>query len=170
MKVFVRFFFAVLLLAIMPNRLPAPIVETPEQPTPTPESEQPAKPKKTRSKANASESEPTAKPERKSSAPSTRHGPAHFAGTWSGTISQGILGKVTIKLVINANATTVTDNSAMYPCKIEGNTLTWHAGWLKEIAWTFTPNSDGQTATATSNSPLGVNGTATFYRQRSQRK
>jgi hypothetical protein len=140
-------------------------VETPEQATPAPESEQPAKPKKTRSKRNASESESPGKSERKDSAASTPHGPAHFAGTWTGTISQGILGKVPTRLMINASATSVTDNSATYPCKIEGNTLRWHAGWLKEIAWTLTPSNDGQTATATSISPLGVNGTSTFYRQ-----
>jgi hypothetical protein len=35
-------------------------------------------------------------------------------------------------------------------------------GWLKEIAWTLTPNSDGQTTVATSKSVLSVSGTATF--------
>jgi hypothetical protein len=154
------------ILLITTQRLPAPIVESLEQATPAPESEQPVKSKKKRSKADASESEPGAKSERNSSDVSTPHGPSHFAGTWTGTISQGILGKVATKLVINSSATSVTDKSATYPCRIEGNMLTWHAGWLKEIVWTFTPNKGGQTALATSKSPLGVNGTATFYRQR----
>jgi len=47
---------------------------------------------------------------------------------------------------------------------LNGNTLSWQAGLLNEIAWTLTPNSDGRTALATPHSGLGVNGSATFRR------
>jgi hypothetical protein len=41
---------------------------------------------------------------------------------------------------------------------------TWKDGLFNEITWTFTPNSDGNTAQVTSKSGLGVNGNSTFHR------
>src|SRR6185437_1011728 len=98
-KTFVLFLTATLFL-MMAHRLPAPISEIPESPTPV--REQQARPKKTQSKSKTAESEPKAK-----SAPPARQGPARFAGTWTGTIHQGILGTPQVKLVINNNATSV---------------------------------------------------------------
>lgn len=47
---------------------------------------------------------------------------------------------------------------------VSGNMMTWHAGWLSEITWTFAPAADGKTAAVTSKSGLGVNGASTFRR------
>ena len=158
---------ATCLLLITPHRLPAPIQEIPESPTPAPEDE--AKPKKAQSKPRAAESEQKTKSAPKPSGAAMPSGPARFAGTWTGTINQGILGNIEVSLVIDARGTSVKDITKMgsftHPATINGNTMTWRAGWLKEIEWTFTPSGDGKTAAVTSKSGLGVNGASTFHRK-----
>lgn len=54
------------------------------------------------------------------------------------------------------------------PATVNGNTITWKAGWFNETTWTLTPQKDGTTALVTSKSGLGVNGTATFSRAQSE--
>jgi hypothetical protein len=146
------------------HRLPAPIQEVPESPTPV---EEQAKPKKSRSKSRSVESEPKAKPS--PSAASIAQGPARFAGTWAGTINQGILGDLQMTLVINATATSVKEISKGatfdHPIILSGNMRTWKGRCLNEITWTFTPAGDGKTAAVTSKSGLGVNGASIFRRQ-----
>ena len=150
---------------------PAPIVEE-EKPTPAPSAAQSEAPKrKHSSKSKAVSEEPSsAKIEtraRPTAAP-TLQGPARFAGTWTGKINSGVVGNIQIKLVTSADARSVTDSSnyggTTYATRLKGNTLDWHAGWLKEITWTLTPNPDGQTAAVTSKSVLGVVTSATFSR------
>jgi len=162
-----RIFLSLIALCVFAHRLPAPIQEIPESPTPAPE--QQMKPKKTQSKSKAVESEPKIKSEAKPSAKRAAQGPARFAGTWTGTINQGILGNIEISLVIDTTRISVKEISKVgtftHPATTNGNMLTWRAGWLNEIAWTFTPASDGKTAAATSKSGFGVNGAAIFRKQ-----
>jgi hypothetical protein len=154
------------LLLTTAHRLPAPIQEVPESPTPIPNER--AKPRKTQSKPKVIASEPTT---RSTPKPPTvvSPGPARFAGTWTGTINQGVLGNVAISLVINATGTSVQEISRTgtftRAATIDGNMMTWKAGWLSEIAWTLMPNNEGTTAAVTSKSAFGVNGSATFRRQ-----
>ncbi len=157
-----RLTIVVLLLGVIAQRSPAPIVETPDNPTPAPA--QAAAPKLKRPmkpKFQAS----TTKPSRQ--APATT-GPARFAGNWSGSISQGILGTLKVSFSINPSATSVKMSGTEKPATINGNTITWKAGWFSEMTWTLTPQKDGTTALVTSKSGLGVNGTATFSRGQSE--
>ena len=158
----------VLVLSILfatTHRVPAPIQEIPESPTPV--AKERAKPKETQSKSRSVESETT----NKSSSPviPLAQGPARFAGTWTGTINQGVLGDVAVSLTINSTGTSVQETSRVgtfnHPTTIGGNTMTWKSGWLSEIQWTLSPNNDGKTAAVTSKSAFGVNGSATFRRQ-----
>jgi hypothetical protein len=157
------FTIVILLVCVAAQRSPAPIVETPENPTPPPvEQSSPQKWKrsvKAKSETAATSKEPRQKP--------ATTGPARFAGTWSGTISQGILGHIKVSLSINAEGTIVRISSSDRPATVNGNTITWRSGWLNEITWTLTPEKGGTTALVTSNSALGVNGTATFTRTQS---
>jgi hypothetical protein len=149
------------------QRLPAPIQELPGSPTPA-ATEQP-KPRKSHPKSEKIEAEPKTKEPAKPSTASVSQGPARFAGTWSGTINQGILGNIPMTLVIDTGTRSVKEISKVgtftHPVTANGNMLAWRAGWLSEIAWTFVPNADGKTAAVTSKSPFGVNGSATFRKQ-----
>src|SRR6266581_1010172 len=168
MKLVRRICLICCLLAATAHRLPAPIVETEEKPTPAPEQSEAPQPKEkhSRAKSTTSSNEPLTKPEPRPAR--TREGPARFAGTWIGRINQGIFGNVEFTLVVNdaANAVRETSNGLHFthPAILNGNTVSWQAGLLNEVAWTLTPNSDGRTALATSHSGLGVNGSATFRR------
>ena len=164
--------FALVLFLISTHRVPAPIVEPEEKPTPAPEQSGAPKRKHSPKSKTVSEEPSSAKTEtraRPTAAPALQ-GPARFAGTWSGKINSGIVGNIQIKLVISADARSVTDSSSYggttYATRLNGNTLEWHAGWLKEITWTLTPNPDGQTAAVTSKSVLGVVTSATFSKSR----
>jgi hypothetical protein len=148
-----------LLFFITAHRLPAPISEVPENPTPAPE--QASKPKwkrsvKTKPRATSSDNESAKAP--------VSLGPGRFAGNWSGTISQGIWGNAKVALVINADGSSVKMTAGERPATVNGNVITWKSGLFNEIAWTLTPQGNGTTALVTSKSGLGVNGTATFSR------
>lgn len=164
------FLLAVLSILISAHRLPAPIREVPESPTPA--AAEQAKPKKTQSKSKVVEAEPRAKPTSKQYATPMLQGPARFAGTWTGTINQGILGTPQVKIIVNTNATSVTHSSDLggamgtHAATINSDTLKWHTGWgwLNGLAWTLRPNPDGQTAVARSKSLVSAHGPATFNR------
>jgi hypothetical protein len=150
--------FALLTLGL-PQPSPAPIVDTSENPTPAPE--QATIPKRSvKPKFQAL----TNKPTRQAPAPT---GPARFSGNWSGNISQGLFGTIKVSFSINASGTSVKISGAEKPATINGNTITWKAGWFNEVTWTLTPQRDGTSAIVTSKSGLGVNGTATFSRAQS---
>ena len=77
-------------------------------------------------------------------------------------------GNVKVPLVINADGSSVKMTAGERPATVNGNTITWKSGLFNEITWTLTPQSDGTTASVTSKSGLGVNGTATFTRTQNQ--
>ena len=160
-----RLAIVVLLLCVIAQRSPAPIVETPDNPTPPP-TEQSSTQKWKRPAKPRSETATTTSKESRQKPAST--GPARFAGNWSGSISQGILGTIKISFSINPAATSVRISGSEKPATINGNTITWKAGWFNEITWTLTPQRDGASALVTSKSGLGVNGTATFSRGQSE--
>jgi hypothetical protein len=155
-----RIVLVAILLELSAHRLPAPIIEAPENPTPAPE--QASKPKwKPRAKAKTSGGD------KESTKAPIAPGPGRFAGNWFGTISQGIWGDVKVPLVINANGSSVKMTAGERPATVNGDTITWKSGLFNEITWTLTPQKDGTTALVTSKSGLGVNGTATFSRTQS---
>jgi hypothetical protein len=109
----------VLLLTTQP--LPAPIQEIPDTPTPTP----------------TPQSQPSPFP---SNAPE-RADPARFAGTWTGTIKIGKQGDFDVTLVVDSEATSVTQKTNrspqhVHPTTISGRTLLWRGGDLNNVAWT----------------------------------
>jgi hypothetical protein len=153
------FIGCLLLLLVSAPRLPAPIVESDEKPTPKPaQSEAPrSAPKHSRKsevKSSGTESPPS-------------HGPVRFAGSWTGKISQGLLGHTPTTLAVSSDATSVTLShnfgGGSKPATASGGTLSWRSGLMGEITWTLTPNGDGQTARVTMKG-LVVNDTATFRR------
>jgi len=148
------------------HRLPAPIVEPPDQP---PAAEQPVKPKsKHRTKTTQSESSSKKKTDATSrSAPAPAlQGPARFAGAWSGQINQGITGHVIATFTVSPDATSVQISKnmggGMREATMNGDTISWHTGSLGGIT-TLTPNNDGQTAQVTLKGLFG-NTTATVRR------
>ena len=161
----VRLAIVVFLLCVIAQRSPAPIVETPDNPTPPP-TEQPPTQKWKRPAKPRSETATTTSKESRQKPAST--GPARFAGNWSGSISLGLVGMTKISFSINGSGTSVRFAGAEKPATINGNTITWKAGWFNEVTWTLTPQRDGTSALVTSKSALGVNGTATFSRGQSE--
>jgi hypothetical protein len=151
-----------LLLFISAHRLPAPIIEAPENPTPAPE--QASKLKWKRSARPKSRT--TGSDNASAQAPASL-GPGRFAGNWFGTISLGMWGDVKGPLVINANGSSVKMTAGERPATVNGDKITWKSGLFNEITWTLTPQKDGTTALVTAKSGLGVNGTATFSRTQS---
>jgi hypothetical protein len=147
------------LLLVSSPRLPAPIVEPEENPAPTP--------------AQSEGSKSTPKHSRKSEVKSSHtesspiHSPSRFTGNWTGKISQGLLGHTETTLAVSADATSVALShnfgGGSKPTTITGGTISWRSGLMGEIAWTLTPNGDGQTARVTMKGLL-VNDTATFRR------
>ncbi|MEY2545836.1 MAG: hypothetical protein QOG48_953 [Verrucomicrobiota bacterium] len=142
------------------QRLPAPIVEPADQPTPAPQTETPSAPE--RPAKSKHKTEPAAKAETKPAAKSQQG----FGGTWTGKINQGLLGDIVLTLTVDASGSQVVEHTALgtfaHPATLNGRTLTWHGGLLNEITWTLTPNENG--ARITSLSPLGINSQATFTR------
>jgi hypothetical protein len=155
------YFLLAVIFCFAAERSPAPIVEMPENPTPAPAPQQTSAAKEKRSYRTKSQTTTTNKEPRQSSVSS---GPARFSGNWSGSITQSIVyGMVPISFFINADATFVKMKEGERPAAINGNTITWNAGWLNEVTWTLTPQG-GNSALVTAKSRLGINGTATFTR------
>ena len=164
----VRLLLVVAALLISAHQLPAPIVEPEEKPTPAPQQSKAPKPKHS-TKPEAALEQPSAKIEKRAQ-PTPRpaiHGPAGFAGTWTGKINQGVLGHVKTSLTIDTNATSIQLSrnlgGSSKPLTVSGNTASWKSGAMGEIAWTLTPNSDGQTAQVTMKG-LMLTDSATFRR------
>lgn len=138
------------LLLVTAHRLPAPIQEIPENPTPAPEptaSSQPksapkSKPKSetTRHDTSAAKPQPTVKQSR-------------FAGTWSGTMPEVPWGDVPTDLTVNQSETTMdwreTGKSKGSTAKttVSGDTISarFPAGFTTAV-WYITPRPDGVTA------------------------
>src|SRR6266550_4012887 len=165
----VRLFLVVAALLISAHQLPAPIVEPEEKPTPAPQQSKAPKTKHSIKPETALEEQPSAKIEKRAQ-PTPRpaiQGPARFAGTWNGRINQTPLGHVRTSLTIDPNATSVALSHNLgggnRPLTVNGNAASWKTGVMDEIAWTLTPNSDGQTAQVTMKG-LMANDTTTFRR------
>lgn len=151
------------ILLLTAHRLPAPIQEV--APTATPR----ATPKPVTRKPKPVPPELKTKATPRPSPTPVAQGPARFAGVWTGTINQGILGNLEMTLIINAAGTSVKESSSAgthtHRVTVNGDVMTWKAGWLNEITWTFTPAGDGKTAAVTSKSGFGVNGASIFRKQ-----
>jgi len=98
---------------------------------------------------------------------------ARFAGAWAGQMKIGTE-NYDITLTVNADATSLLQQSKRggqpaqqhpHPTTINGETLVWIGGDSGNVGWRFTPNADGQTASATT-SMAGMENTATFTRLR----
>lgn len=147
------------------QRSPAPIVEQTENPNPTAEVQtQPRH--STKSKHKTAEAEPAEQTKAepvKPKAPQSR-----IAGVWTGIISVGILGTTEETLTINSTGTVVGEKnsfgSATHRATCDGTTVKFSAGALNEIAFTVTPNADGQTAVVTANS-LFISNPSVMFRK-----
>jgi len=167
-----RFLLIIALVVVTAHRLPAPIVETPEQPTPAPEesAQQPRSKHSPRSRPKTKENEATVKQQASASATRIKTQAAinqsRFAGVWTGTISVGILGTANETLAINSTGTVVREKNqfgaATHQATCDGTIVRFRAGAFGEIAFTFTPNADGQTAVASANSIFISNPSVTF--------
>jgi hypothetical protein len=155
-----RFLFGFALIVITAHRLPAPIQEVPENPTPA--SEQSAKPKPkrtTKPKGTSENSENSTKRQTPSPAPKSTPPPSQkrFAGTWTGKIFRSGSGSTdNITVVVTAAETSATVSN-FFPgpqtgrTTINGNTISWN--WML-AKWTMTVNQDGQTAQIVADSPF----------------
>jgi hypothetical protein len=123
------------LLLITAHRLPAPIQEIPESPSPTPAVAPGAQPKK-----SLSQPKPRSKPS----------GAARFAGTWTGKITIDKFSNTDLTLVISADGKSVAQTSQAgvwsRPLAYDGKRLSWLTGPTNKVAWTLTLNPDEQTA------------------------
>lgn len=149
------------------HRLPAPVDESPDNPTPA--AIKRAEPKESKNKLKPAEQKPKSKTAPRPGSSAVPGQPPLFGGTWKGIINQGVAGTIPVTLTINPAGTSVLENSKgttfSHVSMTSGNTMTWRAGWLNEIIWTLTPNGDGKSASVTSTSSFGVDGSAIFQRQ-----
>lgn len=148
------FAIAIAILVTSAHRLPAPIQEVPESPTPAPEQSTKTKPRRIITLKNAGKSSesstkrPTSSPQPKSQSTPTQ---PRFAGTWAGIINCGILGNIEHTLVVDSTQTSMkvwqTQNPAEHSSgspHITGDTIIADHGWGR--VWSVTPYADGQTA------------------------
>jgi hypothetical protein len=160
------------LLLITAHRLPAPIQESPE--SPTPERAEQAKPKKTQSKSKGVTSEAKTKSALKSSVIPAPQGAARFAGTWTGHVdlrNPTLGGDQICTVTVDATETSVSgtfgkagpfNNVAV---RKSGNTVTWHYGWFGEYTCTLTVGNDHRTAVYTLTSPFWGSASSTLTRK-----
>jgi hypothetical protein len=137
------------LLILSAHRLPAPITEIPESPTPAPTVAPTAKPKpKPLPKPPKSEaSEPVAKSAGQQPSPKQ----SRFAGTWVGTMPEVPWGNVATELVVDQTETTMEwqesgKRKGLVKTQLSGKTLqaSFHVGVT--ATWSITPQPDGATA------------------------
>ena len=117
-------FIAFTLLVTTAQRLPAPIQEVPQSPTPGP-TVRPAKPT----------------------------GAARFAGTWTGRITIDKFADTDVRLVISTDGRSVAQSSKAgvwtRPLTYDGKLLSWQTGPTNAVAWTLALNPDEQSALVT---------------------
>ncbi|MEY2489172.1 MAG: hypothetical protein QOC70_1114 [Verrucomicrobiota bacterium] len=149
------------------HRAPAPIseIET-STPAPKPKAKRTIKPKASESSERSTKRQtPSPQPQKR---PTPNQTP--FAGTWVGTTSVGDQGNVVYTLTVNADGSTVTENtsawgSKIHPAKWDGVTLKWPSYFCH---WTLTPSADGQTAQVMIYGPFTSNPTPTYRKQTSK--
>src|ERR1043166_5645606 len=153
------------------HRLPAPIVESEEKPTPAAQqSEAPKRKHAAKPKLNAEESEAASKRHEVRSATRTKtprpENKSRCAGVWTGMLNFGLLGNADETLTIDPTGTVVMEKNqfgtATHPATCDGATVRFQSGALNEIAFTLAPNADGQTAIVTANSLFIANPGAAF--------
>ena len=168
-----RMLLIALSILVAAHRLPAPIVESEEKPTPA--VEEPAKPKvkrNSRPKSSGSDnSENSGKQQAR--APSAAPTPPEnaFEGTWVGTLNNlPFAGNVQFTLGVTAGGTAVTEKSVNFgthnfQVNCDGTTMRWETG----SSWTLTPNPDRSTALVTCNNPgffgIGAFSLSTVFRR-----
>lgn len=161
------FLFGFVFAFVAIHRLPAPVEELPDNPTPA--AIKRAEPKEPKNKLKPAEQNPKSKTAPRPNSSAAPRQPPLFGSTWKGIINQGVAGTIPVTLTINPAGTSVLENSQgttfTHIAMMSGNLLTWKTGWLNEIIWTLTPNGDGKSASVTSTSAFGVNGSAIFQRQ-----
>lgn len=172
MKSFIRILAVIIALLITAHRLPAPIQEVPESPTPAPEQSAKPKPKRTaKARVTSESSESSTKNQTSSAQPKNQATPVQlrFAGTWNGIMNCGIAGNIehTIAIDVAQNSMTVwqtTNPSARVsgPAQMSGDTITGSYGWNGN--WEVTPYPDGQTAKVRFTAFL-LDSTAVFRRE-----
>jgi hypothetical protein len=146
MNAIARFCLVAALLISTAHHSPAPIQE--ENPTPAPTLKPKAKAPRAASKPKPSASAARARP----TAAATPL-PSKFDGTWTGTLPNlPFVGNVDFTLLVSANGTSVTENSAnfgtnSFQANCDGVTMKWETG----SSWTLTPNPDGQAGLVTCN-------------------
>jgi hypothetical protein len=160
------------LLLATAHRLPAPIQEIPENPTPAPqESVSQRKPKHSaKSKPNAEQREASNKRHESTQVTQIKAGrpenKSRCGGVWLGVLNFGILGNADETLTIDPTGTVVVEKnqfgSATHPATWDGATVRFQSGALNEIAFTLAPNVDGQTAVVTATSLFMSNPGAAF--------
>jgi hypothetical protein len=123
------------------HRLPAPISEVQESPTPAPSLAP--------TPASTTAQPPVATAGTALLAPAV----PGFGGTWTGKISEGKSGDLDVTLVINADGTSLQQTSkhgiAIRKTTSKGKTVFWTGGLKNDVLWSLTPNSDRQTALVT---------------------
>jgi hypothetical protein len=134
------------LLFVWTHRLPAPISEIPESPTPAPTVAPTAKPK----------SKPKPKPEPSESATSSvkrqvGSKTSRFSGKWVGTMPEVPWGNVATELIVDETGTTMQwqesgKQKGTEKARLSGDTLqaTFQVGVA--AIWSLTPQADGATA------------------------
>ena len=145
-----RFLLGAVFLLITAHRLPAPIQEVPESPTPAPTVAPTAKPKpklspKPKPKAEASES--ATSPSKRQVGPRT----SRFAGKWVGTMPEVPWGNIATELIVDETGTTMQwqesgKQKGTEKARLTGDTLqaTFQVGVA--ATWSLTPQPDGATA------------------------
>jgi hypothetical protein len=163
----------VTLLFITAHRLPAPIQEVPESPTPKPEPSSKPKPKRTiKSEPTRENSESSTKNRAPSPTPSLLRNP--FDGTWVGGYKTGWAGDVQYTYVISGAGTVIREISDRfgtntYNATCDGTTMRWTWKYNTSGVSTFTPSRDGTTASFTvKTSGIGGYETSTVFRRVSQ--
>jgi outer membrane biosynthesis protein TonB len=150
-------FLTVALLLVTAHRLPAPIQEVQESPTPattpTPalrvESTQTPKPTPTpkpkSSKAESTAAEPKrARPEKAVQTTIAQRTGKRFAGTWTGTMHAENGQAYPVTVVVDPTETKVTANGPVFAneegrVQVNGDTLSWK--WMLD-SWSMTLNSE----------------------------
>jgi hypothetical protein len=155
-------------LLISAHRLPAPISELAESPTPAPE--QSAKPKAKRTvKPKASESSESSTNKRATSpTPSPLRNP--FDGTWVGIFKAiPFRGDIEFTFTITRTGTVVaarwSTGAGNYQSSCDGTSVKWtDRHFAQPSPWhtTFTPNSDGRTAVVACDNEGGTFGIGAY--------
>ena len=162
-------------MLISAHRLPAPIQEVPESPTPAPErsakpkAKQTIKPKVNENSESSTKRQTPSKAQIQATPNSTP-----FAGTWSGTMNISLFGDIGYTFLIEPAQTTVkmwgTNKPSEIPhtkadvCRasIGADGISWNwSAWR----WTLKPYPDGKTALVKVAGPF-QNGSAVFGREK----